>query len=94
MTDDRADNAVIGLVGNPQISDLAPSRSELAGPMGISARPDPRNARSHSRKETHPPGSLSDMRALLGCILPRDLATTLPLLLGLLSVALALYAIS
>ena len=32
--------------------------------------------------------------ALLGSILPRDMATTLPLLLGLLSVGLALYAIS
>jgi hypothetical protein len=33
------------------------------------------------------------MRALLGSILSRDIATTLPLLFGLLSVGLALYAI-
>lgn len=33
------------------------------------------------------------MRALFAPLLPRDIATTMPLLLGLLSLGLALYAI-
>ena len=34
------------------------------------------------------------MRALLGLVLPRDISTIMPLLFGLFSLALALYAIS
>ena len=34
------------------------------------------------------------MRALLGLVLPRNISTTMPLLLGLFSLALAIYAIS
>src|SRR5712672_1818530 len=63
MTDDRAGNPVFGeqspgssnrsglvlpQTGNSQVSNLAPSRCELAGPRGISAHPDPRIDRSYS----------------------------------------------